>query len=175
MKYTRILFVMTFLCIVATVNAQELVDKSAYTDQGRILLGTSTGFSFVGIKIKDVDEQLLAVNVDLNAGYFVVKNLVVGLLAGYEFGKFGDTKDWSYNAGLFARYYTKPKIFAGAGYLMSQGKEGDVIGIVPVEVGYAHFFNKTFALEPSLFFGIGANNNDTFSYAFTIGFGIYLN
>lgn len=149
--------------------------QDRYTEKGRILISPSTSLSLSGVNIEDVDDQLFTASIELSGGYFFVDNLVGGLVTGYDYSKFGDLDDWSYNVGVFSRYYTKPYVYFGVGYLLTQSKDNDLVGTIPIELGYAYFINKHFALEPALLFGIGAQNNDTFIYALSIGFGIYLN
>ncbi len=175
LKGVLIVTILAFINPINNKSFSQEAENNRFTSKGRILLGTGAGFSVTGVNIKDVDDQLLNVNINLSGGYFVINNLAVGLYTGYEYSKLGDESDWSYNVGAFGRYYTKPKLFIGTGYLLSSSKGGEIYGTIPVEIGYAYFLNKTFAIEPSIFLGIGANNNTNFIYSLNLGIGIYLN
>ena len=172
-KVSLIIAPIVFILNWNSIAAQES-DKSTFTEKGRIVLGTGAGASFAGVKIKDVDDQLFIFDVELNGGYFVVDHLAVGISSGYDLVKFGDDSNWSLNLGAFGRYYFKPGIFLGSGYIFSDSEDGENYGTVPLEIGYAHFFNRNIALEPEIELGIPGHNNDNFIYALSLGLGIYL-
>lgn len=71
-----------------SLTAQD-ADATSYTSKGRILVGTSAGASFTGIKVKDVEDNITTFNIEIDGGYFFMDNLVAGLVSGYSHTKFG--------------------------------------------------------------------------------------
>ncbi len=171
----KLFFALGAVVLLTSVLSAQDTDMTSLYNKGRWILGTQLGGSFSIVSVKDSEDNLTQLNIELDGGYFVMDNLAVGLVSGFTHTKLGDTDNSNFHIGPFARYYTNMNLFFGAGYLYSSTKDSEDFGTIPVEIGYAYFFNRYLALEPAITIGIPGNNSNNFITNFGIGLGLYLN
>jgi hypothetical protein len=153
------IFLIAFLLIAGYASAQ--------ISKGTILAGASSNLSFTSVS-PDTGENYTLFDLSLKGGYFVIDNVVAGANFGYQ--KIDDYSVTSF--GIFGRYYYQGKFFGGAGFNIITPEGSDSQTSIPFEVGYAAFINEFIAVEPSLNFSIGEDNN---TFGFRVGFTLYLN
>jgi hypothetical protein len=173
---TFVNFTCCFFLLVCAKNvlAQDKTGERSSTSKGKILVGSSSGFSVAQASIDGVSEKLTNINLDVSTGYFVADRFVIGVQGGYQYTKFASDKSTAGSYGLFGRYYTQSNFFVGTGYRVSKSGKSKSVGTIPVELGYAYFLSPSVAIEPAVNLGIPGHNNDAFIYAFTLGFSLYL-
>lgn len=153
------IFFIAFLLIAGYASAQ--------IQKGTILAGASSNLSFTSVS-PDTGDNYSIFDLSLKGGYFVIDNVVVGANLGYQ-----KIDDFSFTSfGIFGRYYYQGKFFGGAGFNINDYENSDSQTVIPFEVGYAAFINDFIAVEPSLNFSIGEDNN---TFGFRVGFTLYLN
>ncbi|WP_028295383.1 outer membrane beta-barrel protein [Olivibacter sitiensis] len=152
----------------------------AQTEQGKIILGGSVGYSYDHLNGSDANTQ--SFNVTPNIGYFISDNFAIGTRVGYAYRqeKDGEIKDkWgSFVAVPFARKYSGTETFKFFGELsvpMAWGtvkNDGTKVAStanygVQLSPGVAFFPKSNFGIELSvrgLYYG-----NDRFTNEITGG------
>ncbi len=142
----------------------------AQTERGNWLVGGSA--SFYNNKY---DTQL---RLNPKAGYFIAKNLAIGIELSYLNYKFKPT-NITYNSigvGTFLRYYflgnEKGKFFTEASYSVSkQITENMWTNYYTAGLGYSYFINKNVALEVSA--NVGQGKYSPRQFGLQIGFQIH--
>lgn len=154
----------------------------AQTEQGRVLVTSSSNLSFSSQKVDGVNDNSNTLSLNGGAGYFVIDNLAAGLLLGINNNSQGDFKFNSFSVGPYARYYING-IFIGAGFSLVKTKFDDGTtetksdgNQIRFEGGYALFLNDNVSVEPSLGFTIGGGDifDGTSIFGLNVGFSIYL-
>lgn len=157
----------------------------AQTDEGGWLVGASSDLSFTSTSIDGQDGNDSDFSLEAQAGYFIIDNLNVGLLIGFNSSKDGgsDFKSSSTVIGPYARYYVGGQFFVGVGYGITSAKfedgDGNTLadpsgGTILLEAGYPIWIVDNVAVEPSLAYGIGTGDFDaSSSFGLNIGFNLY--
>lgn len=115
-------------------------------------------------------------NIHPIGGYFVVKNLAIGL--GYRFsGSNNSVKQHSITP--FLRYYVK-KFYVQTSYGYSKSLVGEYKlsgSFLGFDLGYAAFLNDNVAIEPAIYFNQSyqGSKNAGQNFGFKIGIQVYLN
>jgi len=143
----------------------------AQTEKGNWLLGGSGSFN------RNKYSSQLQLNPKV--GYFIVKNLAVGLDLSY-FRLQSVFKDKAYEmigVGTFLRYYflgnERGKFFTEASYSVSKYiSENTWTNYYNAGLGYSYFINKNVALEIGA--NIGQGKNTPLQFGFNFGFQIHL-
>ena len=151
---------------------------SAQIPQGTIFAGVTSNLSYSSTSFDVTDDNQNIFNIDLNGGYFVGDNILLGATFGYSSFSFGDIDEFddsATNYGIFGRYYVNGQIFLGLGYQAVKPEDIDAIGSIPFEAGYAAFITDDITIEPSISYAIGVGDNESDTFVFNIGFGIYFN
>lgn len=170
----RLFLLFTLILASQTIFAQEeeSVDKASYLSKGRIFISQSAGGSITGPD----DPRSFAISLNPRGGYFVADRFVVGMLLSYNYINYNDDLNENFSSiiiGPGVRYYLPNFLFLELGYgISSDNRSDEVNGSFQLQAGYAWFINRTFAIEPTLFF-LPVQNN--FQYSLNIGFSIYLN
>jgi len=165
---------------------------------GSVRIGTSTDLNFLKLnKDTTVVDSKETANLNINAelGYFIWNNIEINVRGAYnnqmEFDSFSqELIKYEYGAGL--RAYILGKLFGGVGYNwvvdeqlvfenplfpFPTGTEKIESQYLKLEVGFAGFFNKFIAFEPTVFWtDVRETSNPSFiqdSFGFNIGLGIY--
>ncbi len=148
---------------------------SAQIEKGTWIVGGDSNLSFVSNNEDAGDNSQF--NLDVKGGYFVVDNLAVGLLVG--FNKYNSNVDGAEDSdawvrfGLFGRYYVNGKILLGLNY--SAASQGDYSGsAIGLEAGYAIFLNKAVAIEPALNYAMYSGDDDGASFGLNVGISVFL-
>lgn len=168
----KLLFSAAFVALLGMANAQ--------TEQGGWLVGASSNLSFTSVSVDGVDDNTSNFNLDTRAGYFVMDNLSVGLLLGFDNTSQGDNSSTDTTIGPWARYYVGGSFFVGAAYGATSSKfesGGTEIkssgGQLIFEAGYPIFMGDNVAIEPALNYVTGSGDFDGQS-AFGLGVGFML-
>ncbi|MBK7649863.1 MAG: hypothetical protein IPJ20_02700 [Flammeovirgaceae bacterium] len=153
------IFLISFLLIAGYASAQ--------ISKGTILAGASSNLGFTSVS-PDTGDNYSLFDLNLKGGYFVIDNVVAGANIGYH-----KLDTYSYSTfGIFGRYYYQGKFFGGVGFNINSYENSDSQTSIPFEVGYAAFINNNIAVEPSLNFSIGEDNN---TFGLNVGFALYFN
>ena len=145
-----------------------VLELSAQTDKGIIILGADSNFGFVSLSLTDLegeDESDLpdmtstVTEFSLNGGCFVIDDLALGLLINYTSSKLemegaDDSESSLLSYGFMARYYIGESGLWGQGsYIMGTQDDGvddiDISGI-GIDVGYAWYLAENISINPSL-------------------------
>lgn len=151
------------------------VAANAQIPQGTIFAGVSSNLSYSSTSFDGFDDNQNQFTLNLNGGYFVSENILVGAQFGYSSLNFGESDFSSTQYGLFGRYYVNGEIFLGLGYQATKPEDIDALGSIPIEAGYAAFVTDDITVEPSISYSLGVGDNEANTLAFNIGFGIYIN
>lgn len=162
--------------VLLTVCAAFIVfAASAQIEKGTWLVGGSSDISFNSFNEDAGDYSNF--NIDLKGGYFVIDNLAVGLLIGYDKTNYNadgaDDSDATTTLGLFGRYYVNGKILLGANF--ASYDLGDYSGTrLGLEAGYAIFLGKAVAIEPALNYGMFGGDLEGAQFGLNIGLSVFL-
>ncbi|BAV10383.1 Outer membrane protein beta-barrel domain-containing protein [Filimonas lacunae] len=166
------------------------VAANAQINKGQWLAGGTLGFS----SSKAGDNKTTNINLNPNAGYFVINNLAVGLEADYGYSKYKtkvagadfSTKTTSIGAAPFVRYYVLPtaqktNVFVHGAYAFGSTKSDDASSVsfnaFKFAAGPAFFLTPSVALEASVYYQsqkakYDAERTNTFGLA--VGFQVHL-
>jgi outer membrane protein len=160
------------ILLLAVVFSASLLQ--AQVEQGKVLLGGSTNFTFSSTTIKatfDGEElgemKMSTINFAPEVGYFLMDGLAIGVILDYSSAKakYSDESDWSdpstsIGIGAFGKYYLssgnfKPFVKGMLGFMtQSEGHEDDdkSSGLAfGGALGAAYFLTENVAFE----FGLG--------------------
>lgn len=148
---------------------------SAQIEKGTWLASGGSNLSFTSNNEDAGDYSEFDVNV--KAGYFVIDNLAVGLLVGYNKLNFNadgaDSPDATTAIGLFGRYYVNGNVLLGANF--ASAKSGDLSGTqIGLEAGYAIFLNNAVAIEPALNYNIFGGDLEGAQFGLNVGISVFL-
>ncbi len=160
----------------------------AQTEKGHIVLGGSSNLGFTsGKQDNDADDATTNFGLNVAGGYFIMDNLAVGLLIGFESEKTGDVSASGFGIGPVVRYYLPMKVFGQLSYQFGSQKTdtGDfdftyTTGDLGIGVGYAAFVNDHVAIEPMIAYhmtsakpeeGDSVNGG---SFGLNVGISVYL-
>lgn len=154
------------LLVATGAYAQEPVEKGAWLFSG------GSNFGYNSVSQSGGGSSVSTVNMNLKGGYFFMDNLAGGLLFDYYSISGGGSSVSSTGIGLFARYYVSGKFFLGAGFQsQSSGSGSSSTTQIPIEAGYAFFFNKTVAMEPALVYRSYSGGS---TFGLNLGFTVFL-
>jgi hypothetical protein len=151
------------------------IGLSAQTDQGTMYLGVSgpmgSGISYTSTSYDGIDDALSQLNLNVNGGYFVIDNLMVGALLGISTMKWGDSDGGNTTFGIVARYYING-IFPMVSYASSKEKDADdAMSALSFGAGYAVMLNDNVAFEPSITYGMVSYDGENVANVLGINFG----
>ena len=135
------------------------------TEKGNWLLGGSATFS--SVKYKGATERQTSYTFAPNAGYFLTKNVVVGL----DLNLNHVNKNTVFlNVNPFGRYYWH-KTFIQAKYLSTSGKYSD--NGYDLSIGRAFFLKPNVAFEPEFYYQNVTGYQDHDNFGLRMGMQFY--
>jgi outer membrane protein len=168
--------ILTMKKVLLTLFAATVVfAASAQISKGTILVNGGSNLGFISANEDAGDFSVFSL--DARAGYFVIDNLALGLVLGYE--KFdskvegAEDSDPTTDIGIFGRYYVNGKILVGASFTSS--KQGDLSGTtIGLEAGYAIFVNDAVAIEPALNYAMFGGDLEGAAFGLNVGITVFL-
>ena len=161
---------------------------SAQTEQGRMLIGADSEFSYTmdsefGLRVdgeepdgyEASDTKISNISAGMRFGYFIVNNLAVGAVLNYTSDKIdvdGDDPDPvnTTGYGAFARYYIGGVAFVGGSYAMQTSSTWDDLDDKPrvstmaAEAGFSLFLSDNVAFTPSVSYGITSTKQEAYDF-----------
>lgn len=163
-------FTKATLALVILVSLSQLLSAQT-VGKGAWMLGGAAGFS--STKPKDAEDATTHIYLTPNIGYFIMNDLAIGVdVAFFSESTNGDSES-NFGFGPFARYYIAKPIFVQAGYDLdaspfdSQLFQSGGGSTLHFAVGYSWFLNNGVAIEPSLFYNIYSEDEDSIFGDFT--------
>lgn len=162
--------------VLLTVFAAFVVfAASAQVEKGTWLLSGASNLNFTSNNEDAGDYSEIDLNV--KAGYFVMDNLAVGILVGFNKLNLNadgaESPDATTGIGLFGRYYVNGNILVGANF--ASLKQGDFSGSqIGLEAGYAIFLNKAVAIEPALNYNMFGGDLEGAQFGLNVGISVFL-
>lgn len=133
--------------------------------------------SLTGLDMSYQKGQKFHFGLEAKGGYFVVQDLMLGGVLGYDYQGGGSTHMFDLGAN-FRYYFHKSGVFVGGGLLYQHNGAGGVgttnwFSVVP-EAGYCFYINRYLSIEPSVYCNICTNDFENGSkFGLKLGFGFY--
>lgn len=129
------------------------------------------GASLSGLNLSYSSNERLRLDVQAQAGMFLLDDVLLFANVGYDHQKHVD----NLYAGLNARYYfSQNGIYMGAGAEFSHLTKSNNDLMVPVEVGYCFYLNHYLSIEPAVYYKISTTDfSDNSTVGLRIGLGYY--
>ena len=168
----------TFLTAFVASAAQAQVEKGAW------MLSANSNLGYASYSSKSSSTNTSVFSINSRAGYFVAKNLAFGVNLGYL--SLSQTTSSSYTTlGIFSRCFLGKGVYLGAGFNSASASGSSAsYTTYPLELGFAGFITKNFAIEPSIVYiasgdtgGVpllGLPTSSDSAFGFNVGFTLYL-